>query len=46
MILRVLSMGLVNLYYLSSSILNLNLSSPLEVTEEQDSRYLSSNIYK
>ena len=33
-------------YYLSSSISNLNLSSPLEVTEEQESRYLSSNIYK
>ena len=33
-------------YYLSSSISNLNLCSPLEVTEEQKSRYLSPNIYK
>jgi hypothetical protein len=33
-------------YYLSSSISNLNLSSPLEVTEEQESRYLSPNICK
>jgi hypothetical protein len=33
-------------YYLSSSISNLNLSSPLEVTAEQESRYLSPNIYK
>ena len=33
-------------YYLSSSISNLKLSSSLEVTEEQDSRYLSPNIYK
>jgi hypothetical protein len=33
-------------YYLSSSISNLNLSSPLEVAEEPESRYLSPNIYK
>ena len=33
-------------YYLSSSISNLKLSSSLGVTEEQDSRYLSPNIYK
>ena len=33
-------------YYLSSSISNLNLSSTLKVTEEQESRYLSPNIYK
>ena len=33
-------------YYLSSSISNLNLSSTLDVTEGQESRYLSSNIYK
>ena len=33
-------------YYLSSSISNLKLSSTLDVTEEQESRYLSPNIYK
>ena len=33
-------------YYLSSSISNLIMSSPLEVAEEPESRYLSPNIYK
>jgi hypothetical protein len=33
-------------HYLSSSISNLNLCLILEVNEEQESRYLSPNIYK